>query len=67
MKMIFVVFDLDGKHYAIASTIRTGQNLCAYLKRYNSTICHLCESAKQAELIAYKWNQSYKANGTALF
>lgn len=69
MKMIFVVFDIkqDGKHYAIADTIRTGENLMAHCRRYNTDICHLCESRKQAEQIAAIWNNSYKENGTALF
>lgn len=69
MKMIFVVFSIkqDGKFYAVADTIRTGENLLAHCKRYNSDICHLCESRKQAEEIAAEWNRSYKENGTALF
>lgn len=68
MKMIFCVFvqTLNGKHFAVADTIRTGQNLAAYIKRYNSNICHLCESRKQAEEIAALWNESYRANGTNL-
>ena len=69
MKMIFVVFSIeqDGKYYAVADTIRTGNNLLAYCARVNSSICHLCESRTQAEQIALAWNNSYKANGTALF
>lgn len=68
MKMIFVVFvqEQDGKYYAIADTIRTGENLVAHIKRYNSKTCHLCESRKQSEEIAAKWNENYKANGTYL-
>ena len=69
MKMIFVVFSIiqDGKRYAIADTIRTGENLKSHLNRYNCDVCHLCESRKQAEQIAAVWNESYKANGTSLF
>lgn len=69
MKMIFVVFvkELDGKNYAVADTIRTGENLVPHIKRHNSKICHLCESRKQAEELAVAWNESYKANGTSLF
>ena len=68
MKMIFVVFqqELNGKYFAVADTIRTGQNLSAYIQRYNSNVCHLCESRKQAEEIAAAWNESYRANGTNL-
>ncbi len=69
MKMIFVVIaqEQNGKYFAVADTIRTGENLTAYIKRYNSEVCHLCESRKQAEEIAAEWNRSYKANGTNLF
>lgn len=68
MKMIFVVFsqEQNGKYFAVADTIRTGENLIAYCRRYNSNICHLCESRKQAEQIAREWNESYKRNGTNL-
>lgn len=69
MKMIFVVFEMkmDGKYYAAADTIRTGENLIAYCKRHNADICHLCESRKQAEEIALAWNESYRANGTNMY
>lgn len=68
MKMIFVVFaqEQNGKYFAVADTIRTGQNLTAYIQRYNSQACHLCESRKQAKEIAAAWNESYRANGTNL-
>jgi len=68
MKRIFVVFsqEQNGKYFAVADTIRTGENLIAYCRRYNSNICHLCESRKQAEQIALEWNESYKRNGTNL-
>lgn len=68
MKMIFVVFvqEQNGKFCAIADTIRTGENLTAYIQRYKTNICHLCESRKQAEEIAVAWNKAYKANGTNL-
>jgi hypothetical protein len=69
MKMIFVVFQIEqnGKFCAIADTIRTGENLIARCNRYNSNICHLCESRKQAEVLAAVWNEAYKANGTSLY
>lgn len=69
MKMIFVVFQIEqnGKFYAIADTIRTGVNLIDRCSRYNSNICHLCESRKQAEAIAASWNEAYKTNGTKLY
>lgn len=69
MKLIFVVFSItqDGKHHAIADTIRTGENLKSHINRYNCDICHLCESRKEAETIARVWNESYKANGTNLY
>ena len=69
MKMIFVVFSIeqDGKYYAIADTIRTGENLKSHLDRYNCNICHLCESRKQAEQIANEWNNAYKRNDTSIY
>lgn len=69
MKMIFCVFSVNqnGKFYAVADTIRTGENLITHCRRYNSDICHLCESRKQAEEIAAAWNKAYKENGTNLY
>lgn len=60
MKMIFVVFEFEqnGKRHAIAETIRTGENLLTYCRRYNADVCHLCESRKQAEQIAIEWNET---------
>ena len=69
MKKIFVVYvkQLDGKQWAIAETIKTGENLMSVLNLQNCTICHLCESATQAHFLAHEWNESYKANGTSIF
>ena len=69
MKMIFVVFSItqNGKHHAIADTIRTGENLLTHCTRYNADICHLCESRREADKIAIAWNEAYKANGTNLY
>ena len=69
MKMIFVVFsrEIDGKRYAVADTIKTGNNLKSIIEGSEANICLLCESRKQAELSAIAWNESYKANGTYLF
>lgn len=64
MKMIFVVFSTvqNGKRYAIADTIRTGENLLTHCCRYNADICHLCENRREADKIAAAWNEIYKAN-----
>lgn len=69
MKMIFVVFNItqNGKYYAIADTIRTGENLLTHCSRYNADICHLCESRREAENLAAAWNEAYKANGSNLY
>lgn len=69
MKMIFVVVvnKIHGKYYAIADTIKTGENLISILNRYNTNICHLCENRKDAERIATEWNNHYKQNGTSIF
>lgn len=69
MKMIFVAaqMEINGKFYAIADTIRTGQNLAAILQRYNTGVVHLCESRKQAKKIALAWNDDFARNGTSVF
>jgi hypothetical protein len=69
MKMIFVVVVTteNGKYFAFADTIATGNNLIAILKRYNADICHLCESRREADELAQKWNEAYRQNGTNLF
>lgn len=69
MKMIFVVVVTteNGKHHAVADTIATGNNLVPILKRYNADICHLCESRREANELARKWNEAYRQNGTNLF
>lgn len=68
MKKVFVVFvqEINGKYWAIPDTIRTGENLAAFIQRYRANICHLCESATQAAFLAAEWNEAYKANGTNL-
>lgn len=69
MKKIYVVFSVaqNGKHYAFADAIRTGENLKSFIDRYKCDVCHLCESRKEAETIAYTWNEAYRANGTNLY
>ena len=69
MKMIFVVVVTteNGEHYAFADTIAVGNNLIAILKRYNADLCHLCESRREAEELALKWNEAYRQKGTNLF
>lgn len=67
--MIFVVFVLEenGKYWATADTIRTGQDLLTVMQWRNYHVCHLCESRAQADKIALEWNETYRANGTNLF
>lgn len=69
MKKIYVVFSVaqNGKHYAFADAIRTGENLKSFIDRYKCDVCHLCESRKEAETIARAWNEAYKANGINLY
>lgn len=69
MKKIFVVFSVtqNGKHYAFADAIRTGENLKIFIDRYKCDVCHLCESRQEAETTAHAWNEAYKANGTNLY
>lgn len=69
MKKIFVVFVIEesGKYYAYADTIKTGENLIYYIKRAHCIICHLCESRRQADDLANRWNEEYKANDTYMY
>lgn len=69
MKKIFVVFQMEenGKQWAIADTIREGENLCCHIKRHGVKICHLCETATQAHYLANEWNQCFVRNGTYLY
>lgn len=70
MKKIHIVLVLteNGKHYAEAITIRTGENLKAHFDRYpQMSIAHLCETATEAYTTAAKWNEEYKANGSYWF
>lgn len=69
MKMIFVVFviETEGKRYAIADTIKTGENLKAHCDRYGAEVMHLCESRKQADETARNWNQAYHENNKCVY
>lgn len=66
MKKIFVVFAVEenGKYYAYADTIKTNENLIYHINRANCIVCHLCETRKQADIVAKRWNEEYRANGT---
>lgn len=70
MKKIFLVFSekKDKKHFAHAETIRAGENLMNYVRRYPDTvIMHICESATEAAYLAEQWNQTYKNNGEYMY
>ena len=65
---LVIVETENGKHYAHAESIRTGENLKAHFGRYpKMSIAHLCETALEAHTTAEKWNEEYRANGTYLF
>lgn len=70
MRRIYIVIQVEenGKYYAFTDAIRTGENLKSFIERHkNADIFHLCESRKQAEETAARWNATYKANNTYLF
>ena len=69
MKKIYIVIQIEEnkKYYAFAETIRTGENLKPFIERYNAKIFHLCESRKEAESLALRWNAIAKANNQYLF
>lgn len=67
MKKIYVVYVLNtegGKLFAMADTIKVGENLKAHIERHNAKSCTLCESRSQAEQTAIQWNEDFKNNGT---
>lgn len=69
MKRIFVVYNItkNGKHFAFADAIRTGENLLYHAKKNGADVMHLCKTRIEAERIAKKWNESYKQNKTYLY
>lgn len=69
MKRIYLAIQItkNGKHYAFADAIRTGENLKTLLQRYDTNILLVCESRAQAEGTVTKWNGIYKENGEYLF
>lgn len=70
MKKIYLVFSetKDGKRYAYTETIRAGENLKAYIKRFPSAdVIQICETATQAAYLAEEWNEDYKNNGTYMY
>lgn len=70
MKKIYIAVSVheNGKNYAFILTLRAGENLLSYVKRYkNADIFHLCSSAAEAAYTVAHWDAAYKANGTYLF
>lgn len=70
MKKIYIVIQIEenGRYYAFADAIRTGENLKPHIERHKSAnVFHLCESMKKAKETATRWNATYKANNTYLF
>lgn len=70
MKKIYLTISIteNGKKYAFAETIKTGENLLPHVRRHkNADIMHLCESRREAEERAIQWNAIYKANNEFLF
>ena len=58
---------IEGKNYAYAETIKGTENLVSHIKRLENVICvNAVKTRKEAEHIAYMWNQTYKENGTNL-
>lgn len=70
MKKIYLVFSetKEGKYYAHAETIKTGENLHVFVERYpNADIICPCESATQAAYLAAEWNQACRNNHTFMY
>jgi superfamily I DNA/RNA helicase len=70
MKKVYIAIQVEEnqKYYAFAGTIKTGENLKPFIKRYpNAVALHLCESRKQAKEIVMQWNEIAKNNKQYLF
>jgi hypothetical protein len=69
MKKIYVVISVieNGKRYAFADTLRTGENLLTNIGRYKTDTCHLCNTRREAEQLAISWNKIYLEEGTHLY
>ncbi len=66
MKKIFIVISYQtptGERHASALTIKAGENIIPFIKRYKADVCHVCEGATQAHYLAAEWNKTYKENG----
>lgn len=70
MKKIYIAISIaeNGKKYAFAETIRTGENLLTHTAKHKRAVAfHLCENRKEAECTALRWNAVYKANNEYMF
>ena len=55
----------DGKLYAAASPFTASENLAWQFDPAHGTVtANICETRKQAEETARKWNETYRKNGT---
>lgn len=61
---VAVIRERDGKHFAFADTIRSGQNILCIIEGYKAKVVHLCNSRIEAENLALAWNTSFKENNT---
>ena len=68
MKRFWFVLSMktpDGKLYAAASPFTTSENLAWQFDPAHGTVtANICETRKQAEETARKWNEAYMKNGT---
>lgn len=69
MKMIFAVFSVweNDKRYAYADTIKVGENLVYHIQRTHCTTCEVCATREEANELARRWNEDYKADGTSIY
>lgn len=59
--------EIDGLYYAYVETVKGSENLLGFMERLKDAISvNAVKTRKEAENIAYMWNQTYKENGTNL-
>ena len=62
-----VMEEIDGKNCAYVDKVSGSTNICGRWEASQFSFVQPCESKKQAEEIAEKWNNCFKKNGTYLF
>lgn len=64
---LVISFEENGKFYAIAKKWNNSNNLVSLFSEKKVLTANICDSKKEAEIIADAWNNQYKENGNYAF